>query len=139
MLREKQVLEANELFYKAFNSNDLDLMKEVWRRDDPSALCVHPGWQALKGYEAILRSWSDIFKNSGSLEIKLSDVKAVASTDLAWVSCTENLFSIMSEGVQVSRVHATNLFKLVNDQWRMIVHHASSVPGAPDESSLGAN
>ena len=125
---QEEAKQANERFYEAFNKQNLPLMKEVWSSDG-IVHCIHPGWILLRGHTSILKSWSDIFENTDNLEIKLSDVEVEGSGDLAWVSCQENLFSIHAAGVQASKVHATNLFKKVKGQLKMIQHHASSLPG----------
>lgn len=132
MLNEQKVLEANEKFYNAFNSRDLELMKDVWL-EVPSATCLHPGWHLLKGYGPIIQSWDNIFQSGGNQDIKLSDVEVTASQDLAWVSCRENLFSITASGVQLSGIHATNVFRLTNGAWKMLLHHASTIPSLPSE------
>lgn len=122
-----QVLTANDMFYEAFNKQDLDAMKRVWL-DDLSAVCIHPGWPVLYGFDSIIQSWRDIFEHTDHLEIRLSNVQTVLSDGLAWVSCQENLFSIHMAGVQTSQVHATNLFQKMDGRWKMILHHAASVP-----------
>ncbi|CAI2717714.1 nuclear transport factor 2 family protein [Nitrospina watsonii] len=121
------ILEANNAFYEAFNKQDLDAMKALWQ-DDGAAVCIHPGWPVLRGYTPIIQSWKDIFDNTDHMEIRLSDVGVLVTGDLAWVGCQENLFSIHMAGVQTSHVHATNLFRSVNGAWKMILHHAASVP-----------
>mgnify|MGYP002526086379 FL=1 len=102
-------------------------MKQVWRNGE-RVTCVHPGWPPLKGFEPILDSWEGIFKNSGNMEIQISDVRVLASEDLAWVSCIEKLYTIAESGVLASQVFATNLFHLEGDVWKMVMHHASPVP-----------
>ena len=129
-MSEKEVLKTNQRFYDAFNKNDIELMIGVWL-NDPISQCIHPGWDVLIGFENIMTSWQKIFAAAQDLEIKLSHVDVTASENLAWVTCQENLFSIVSNGVQLSKVHSTNLFKKVNDEWKMILHHASPVSGLP--------
>ena len=124
---EESVKQANENFYKAFNRRDIDLMKATWLNDSAS-VCIHPGWGPLKGYDPIIKSWSDIFQNSQNMEIRLSQVAITFSAGLAWVGCQENLTIITMDGVQSSHVHATNLFQLGDGQWRLVLHHASSTP-----------
>ena len=102
-------------------------MQQVWMRD-ASVTCIHPGWPVLRGFDPIIKSWQDIFEHTDHMEIKLSDVQVVAADDLVWVSCQENLFSIHQAGVQSSKVHATNLFKRVSGEWKMILHHAAAIP-----------
>ena len=129
-MSEKEVLKTNQRFYDAFNKNDIELMIGVWL-NDPISQCIHPGWDVLIGFENIMTSWQKIFAAAQDLEIKLSHVDVTASENIAWVTCQENLFSIVSSGVQLSKVHSTNLFKMVNGEWKMILHHASPVSGLP--------
>ena len=91
-------------------------------------ICVHPGWSPLNGFEPIMESWQGIFKNSGNMDIQVSDVTVTASEDLAWVSCVEKLYTIASNGVLASKVFSTNLFQLNEGSWKMIMHHASPMP-----------
>ena len=131
MINEEQALAANENFYKAFNARDLDAMKAVWSSRE-NVICVHPGWNPLNGFEPIMESWQGIFKNSGNMDIRTSDVKVTASEDLAWVSCVENLYTIAAHGVLASKIFSTNLFKLNDGSWKMIMHHASPMPSTPE-------
>jgi ketosteroid isomerase-like protein len=127
MINEQRARAANERFYAAFNSQSLETMRDVWL-DDVSSACVHPGWRTLQGFASIMESWSAIFENSGNMEVDVSDVSVAASEDLAWVSCLENVFTITPNGVQSSKVYATNIFRLVDGQWKMVLHHASHMP-----------
>jgi ketosteroid isomerase-like protein len=127
MTSEEQALKANEKFYEVFNKQDAEAMQQVWL-DDDSITCVHPGWDVLKGVETVMRSWKGIFQNSSPLDIRLSDVTAIVSGDLVWVSCQENLYVISPDGVMTSSVYATNIFQQVNGEWKMTLHHASPIP-----------
>ena len=127
MADEDSAITANEKFYKAFNARDLSAMKEIWSSHQ-NVTCVHPGWSPLNGFEPIIDSWQGIFKNSGNMDIQISDINILESKDLAWVSCVEKLYTIASHGVLASKVFSTNLFKLNKDGWKMIMHHASPMP-----------
>lgn len=135
---EQEVLDSNENFYQAFNRGDLNLMQSVWAQND-SVSCIHPGWEVLRGFDAILDSWEKIFVGSENLEIKLSDIKVTGSGGMIWVSCQENLFAMSMSGVQVSKVHATNLFERIEGQWKMVLHHASSVPQMSRQDQISTN
>ena len=130
--------ESNQKFYDAFNKKDLDFMARIWL-NDPKSQCIHPGWDVLNGFKPIIESWRRIFETGQDLEIKLSHVEAVVSENLAWIACQENLFSISTSGVQLSKVHATNIFKQIDDEWKMILHHASPVRGSPIEKQVNEN
>ena len=127
MIKEELAIAVNEKFYKAFNARDLDAMKSVWSSHG-NVTCVHPGWSPLNGFEPIMESWQGIFKNSGNMDIQVSDVTVTASEDLAWVSCVEKLYTIASNGVLASKVFSTNLFQINEGSWKMIMHHASPMP-----------
>jgi ketosteroid isomerase-like protein len=127
MINKDKAHSANENFYEAFNKRDIEAMKKVWGNDE-KVTCVHPGWPPLKGIDPVLKSWAGIFENSGDMEIRISDIQVLPSENLAWVSCTEKLFTIAESGVLASQVFATNLFHVEGDTWKMVMHHASPVP-----------
>ena len=56
---ERQILEANTAFYEAFKEKDIELMNDVWA-EEHDVICIHPGWQALCGREAIMSSFDRI-------------------------------------------------------------------------------
>lgn len=132
---QDSAITANEKFYKAFNARDLSAMKEIWSSHQ-NVTCVHPGWSPLNGFEPIIDSWQGIFKNSGNMDIQISDINMLTSNDLAWVSCVEKLYTIASHGVLASKVFSTNLFKLNQDGWKMIMHHASPLPSMPESEEV---
>ncbi|PYM89525.1 MAG: DUF4440 domain-containing protein [Candidatus Rokuibacteriota bacterium] len=131
---------ANAQFYQAFETLDLARMDLVWSHG-PHVKCVHPGWPILIGWEAVRSSWEAIFENTAEMRFTLSDVRSAAGGDLAWVTCTENIFSEIRGRLAVTSVLATNLFERGPDGWRMVHHHASHVLGGtpPDEAPETAN
>jgi ketosteroid isomerase-like protein len=131
MENEELVVTANESFYKAFNARDLGAMKTVWGSRG-KVTCVHPGWEPLNGFESIIESWQGIFKNSGNMDIQITDVSVTTSEGLAWVSCVEKLYTIATHGVLASKVFSTNLFQLNEGSWKMIMHHASPLPSSTE-------
>ena len=131
MKNEDSIIAANEGFYKAFNARDLDAMKNVWGSHE-KITCIHPGWVPLNGLESIIDSWEGIFKNSGNMDIQITDISVTTSESLAWISCVEKLYTIATHGVLASKVFSTNLFQLNEGNWEMIMHHASSLPSSPE-------
>ena len=121
-----EVEQANARFYQAFETLDLARMERVWAHDE-HVKCVHPGWPILIGWEAVRSSWATIFENTGEMRFTLSDVRASARSDLAWVTCTENIFSEVQGRLAVTSVLATNVFERGADGWRLVHHHASHV------------
>jgi ketosteroid isomerase-like protein len=124
---QQAVLEANAAFYTALNRGSLEAMTDIWFPAD-WAECVHPGWTAIRGWEAIRESWRLIFDGTARVAIAATDVRLRIIGDVAWASCLERIASADDDQIQTSLAHATNLFVRHDGQWRMVVHHASIVP-----------
>jgi len=121
------VTAANEGFYEAFMSLEIDRMDAVWAHHD-AVCCVHPGWEMLVGWPAVRQSWEMIFANTERMRFETADVRVRAQGDVAWVALTERLLS-SSGGVESGgEVVATNVFERAGDLWLMVNHHASPIP-----------
>jgi ketosteroid isomerase-like protein len=130
------VKRANERFYRAFESLDIQLMSAVWVHAE-RARCVHPGWELLEGWQTICQSWQAIFANTAYMHFVLTDVSVQVYDQVAWVTCTENLRDA-PDTMQVSRILATNVYEHVDDDWRIVHHHASPIlRPMPDLEGLG--
>lgn len=127
MSDEQPVREANKHFYMAMNALDIKEMDAVWANSD-AAVCVHPGREALIGYEQIRESWSAIFSSSDAMSIAAGNERVQFSGDVAWVTCTETISLMTEEGLAAAAAQATNIFRRINGRWRMILHHASPIP-----------
>jgi ketosteroid isomerase-like protein len=116
---------ANEQFYRAVTSLDVDAMSAVWEHGQDSR-CIHPGWEMIEGWELVRQSWEIIFNNTSSLVVEPSEVMVRVEGDMAWVCCLETITSTGETGSSLAR--ATNLFARTPEGWKMILHHASQVP-----------
>jgi ketosteroid isomerase-like protein len=119
---------ANAQFYRAFETLDIHEMDRVWAHGE-HVKCVHPGWPLLLGWTAVRASWETIFANTAEMSFTLSDVEVVSASELAWVTCTENILSEVRGRVTVTSVLATNVFARDVEGWRLVHHHASHVLG----------
>jgi ketosteroid isomerase-like protein len=126
------VEEANERFYRALENADLKEMSAVWLHAE-WVKCVHPGWDLIIGWEDIYQSWENIFSVPRGMRIAAADVEIQVEGDFALVSCHENIVLFLEQAsVPVSeKAAATNLFQRIGEEWRMVHHHASDVPAAP--------
>jgi len=122
------VVAANAAFYTALSLADFNLMERVWLAA-PEAVCIHPGWPALHGWNAISQSWREIFRNQGPLRIWPTEVRLRLYGQTAEVSCLENIDMNQVRGAGILQTRATNIFRLVTGAWKMLEHHATSVPG----------
>ena len=120
----KEVREANQNFYRAFESLKIEEMKAIWLNDERTT-CIHPGWEPIFGWDLVMESWETIFHNTKYMEFEIEEKSIIVSEDLAVVSCTENLVSANGEQVSNGRVLATNVFVKRDGKWCVLSHHAS--------------
>lgn len=111
---------ANSAFYEAFAAANLPQMKELWA-EVGAVFCCHPGWQPLHGREAVLRSWAELFANSGPMPISHHVLACDLLGEMGIVCCLE---SVSGHGFI-----ATNLFVRDGKLWRMVHHHAGPFAG----------
>ncbi|HZS44731.1 MAG TPA: nuclear transport factor 2 family protein [Blastocatellia bacterium] len=127
MISAKDVLDLNERFYRALEQNDLTAMEAIWSHDD-HVRCVHPGWAMLVGWEEVRKSWRDIFETDTTMKFVITDISSFSDGNLAWVTCTENITTISEAEMGVAAAQSTNIFRRIDGQWKMVIHHASPVP-----------
>lgn len=124
MSEHAAVLFANEAFYLAFSSRDMEAMDAVWSREHP-VTCLHPGWGALEGRDAVMKSWQSILSNPNSPAISCRTAVAHVIDSLAYVICYE----VLEGGYLI----ATNVFVHEGSAWRMIHHQAGATSAVPED------
>lgn len=123
----EQILAVNERFYQALGERDIELMKTVFVRD-VRAGCTHPGWIMLRGWEAIMQSWENVFDPEDQLHTNLHNITVDIKSDTAWVTCIQELTYIKRDPVMMNVSVSTNIFEKSESGWLMLIHHASPVP-----------
>jgi ketosteroid isomerase-like protein len=132
MSDETAVLAANAAYYRAFTGRDTAAMDRIWA--DDRVTCIHPGWPALVGREAILESYRQILGNPQQDRIEPRNELVMISGSVARVLCVEF--------VSGAALAATNLFRRIDGEWRMTHHQASPIatlveePDAPPSNRL---
>jgi ketosteroid isomerase-like protein len=119
MIDEDAILAANAAFYRAFNKADFAEMSRIWADGDVS--CIHPGWPALTGRQAVLDSFRNIFNAPERETIEHHENTVMVSGGVSWVLSVE----IISGAVLA--LAATNWFHRIDGKWRMIHHQASPI------------
>ena len=118
------VTQANLKFYEAFGTLDINEMDKIWEHSD-RVLCIHPGWPVLVGWERVRRSWEGIFLNTSLMHFNITGAQVVVQGDSAWISCIENITSVVDGRATNFAVQATNIFARGEDGWRVVHHHGS--------------
>lgn len=129
---KQEVAQANQEFYRAFESLKIEAMEKVWAKNT-DIQCGHPGWRVLRGWGPVMQSWKRIFENTPSMQFTLSDVKVEVRGEIAWVTLYENLNSTIQGQDYSAAILTTNIFERTPEGWRMILHHGSSVSQPPDQ------
>ena len=126
----EEIKAANQRFYDAFGALDIDLMESVWEPSE-RAMCVHPGWQPLVGWPLIRESWLGIFNNTTLMHFNLQYVNVAVKGDCGWVTCVENISTVVDGRASNFGALVTNIFvrESPGHAWKMIGHHASPSMG----------
>jgi ketosteroid isomerase-like protein len=133
---ELAVAAANQAFYDAFETRDLDVMAEVWDRSERASI-THPGWPTLHGWAKVAASWDAIFRGTPYIQFFLTGVRVHVEGDAAWVTLDESILQAYRgdpdsgtvEPSAGSTVAATNVFVRRDGRWLMVNHHGSPVAG----------
>lgn len=119
-VKKSKLLEANTRFYRAFIDGDFRAMEQLWATEDVS--CIHPGWPVLVGRPAVIDSWRDILKGSDRPPVQCRGMTPMIHQNEARVLCLEIVGELA--------LAATNQFRYVDGEWRMLHHQASLVGDA---------
>ena len=117
-MSEKDVLAANDAFYRAFNAKDMDAMDALWARSVEVG-CIHPGWNLLRGREPVMNSWQGILSNPAQPRIVSGGAEVSLLGDVAIVLCRE-----LVAGTPLA---ATNVFVREEGKWKIAHHHSGPV------------
>ena len=116
---------AEAAFYAAFASLNLQAMKSVWA-EGADCLCIHPASMPIAGYVAIMASWADILVGNQSVELQCEPISRLHGPD-SMVSTVYEHFKPAGVTAALAPVLATNVYRLLGGQWKLVVHHASPV------------
>ena len=125
---------AETAFYRAFMQRDIEAMMAVWAEDDDIS-CVHPQGARLAGVDAVRASWQAIFNHNAQFEFTIAALESFHDATLA-VHVVHEHISVGGNVPAQSPVTATNVYRLRDGGWRMVVHHASPGPVARAASTL---
>ena len=114
---------ANEAFYLAFEGMDFEAMAHLWsaRRE---VICLHPGWPALVGRDAVLESWRSILSNPRQGQVSFYSAQATLIGD---ESVAVVCYEMAGDHVMV----ATNIFSVEDEGLRMVLHQAGFCGNPP--------
>jgi ketosteroid isomerase-like protein len=121
-----EILAANVAFYRAFEKKDIEAMSAVWSQGTES-LCVHPGRNALRGWNAIRPSWEKIFQNTAYIEINIDIITTQINDNIAYIVLIENILQVLGGKRIEAQSMATNVFQHLGGKWYLVHHHGSPI------------
>jgi ketosteroid isomerase-like protein len=118
--------EAVELaFYTAFAAADVEAMAELWATGG-DVLCIHPAGLPISGHAEVLASWRGILGALPPLTLEFEPVGRFTDGDLV-VSTVFEHFRLSGAAESAPPVLATNVYRRIGGDWKMVAHHASPV------------
>lgn len=126
----KPVRRANDAFYAALNAmfdGDLAPMKKVWSHAD-DVTYLGPDGSFRVGWQATLKDWQKqaAMKLGGKVEPK--EIHIIVGRELAVVQNYEVGNNVVDGNQSKVKIRATNLYRMENDDWKMIGHHTDLLP-----------
>jgi len=126
----REVLVANQAFYRAFASRDFAGMEAMLATGVPVA-CIHPGWNVLRGRDLVLASWRSILSSPESPAVACANATAYPHGESAYVVCEEHI----ADAVLI----ATNVFVREHGEWKLVTTRpATSSPASPSRPARRA-
>src|SRR5687768_18310587 len=93
----KDIENANDKFYDAFENLSITMMESVWSHKD-DCICIHSGWEMIVGWIAIRKSWLTIFANTQNIKFTITNSKISLYREvIAVITCLENIEMILNE------------------------------------------
>lgn len=117
--------EAETAFYDAFSRASLNEMMRVWAEEE-TVVCIHPMGPRLQDTASIAASWRQIFSSGERMQIEIGERVVTSGASLATHSLVEHI--LLADGRRGS-VLATNVYRMSENGWRIVMHHGSPAGG----------
>jgi hypothetical protein len=152
------LMAVNAQFYRAFSTQDLRAMENVWLAHSPNTCLIHPSHPPIYGAKKISESWKrllgeeDDAPNASTLrscwiEPAHTQVSVLDGATMGIVVCEERVYArTFVRGHRrktelVNTLTATNVFRKINNSassssWKLVHHHSSSLPSVNNTSSI---
>jgi ketosteroid isomerase-like protein len=122
-----QVEAANQSFYKAFATENIDEMSQVWSHSSYVS-AIHPiSLDITVGWEGVKQTFVMVFGNYKNIVIVPKDIKVHVEGNVAWVMNHEEFQAMQGDKKVTLTSAAINIFVKTMGKWLM-VHHQATVP-----------
>lgn len=116
---EAAVLAANERFFDACRGRDLEGMAELWHTGKHTC-CIHSASRPVYGHDAIMESWSSVFRDKKRKEGKRTEQSVIVRDNIGRAVCCQ---TFKNGAVMV----VTNHFEHTMQGWKLCCHQAGVI------------
>ncbi len=128
---EQKLRNANDQFYAALNAmfiGNLEPMNDIWSHGG-DVTDMGPFGGRLEGWIAV----EEEFKKEAAMKlggkVVCKDLLVRVGTGMGYTVCTEEGQNMSADGKPVVvQFRATNIFRLENNQWKLVHHHTDPSP-----------
>ncbi|MBM4174589.1 MAG: nuclear transport factor 2 family protein [Ignavibacteria bacterium] len=135
---KNELIKLNEEFYSAFENLDIKKMETIWSNDD-NAVCIHPGWEIIIGWQKIKDSWQKIFASDSLLKFTIRNPRVNVFENGGVVTCVEEIFVSTRDRISQTFVASTNIFKEYDTGLKLVYHHSSPINSSDRNIELNYN
>jgi hypothetical protein len=111
-------------YYRAFNSHDLNLMRQNWDASDEVTM-YYPLGGIRRGWEEIGELYEQIFSGPAGVMVEFQDFAIQRFPDVCLVSGVERGVLRTLDRVLDFRIRTSRLFAWRGGRWRQMHHHGS--------------
>ncbi len=122
----KSAADAEDAYYDAIDESDLDKMMSVWD-DSPEIACLLPMRPLHQGTEAVRALLTPIFDPEHKIEISIHHLQWSEHHGIA-IHLLEEVVTLVAEGESQPPIYASNIYRLTDNGWRMLMHLNSPAP-----------
>jgi ketosteroid isomerase-like protein len=128
MSTEDDVRAVSDRFYSGLSRTDVAALPEIWSHGD-DVTTMHPMGGEQVGWEEVRASFEGAAGLMTDSHVDLVDQRIYAGADLAYETGIER-GSAKLAGQPIEFEHrVTNVYRLEDDQWKMIHHHTDLSAG----------
>lgn len=121
---EQSEIVALSKFYKAFNTQDMQLMELSWLNTDEISM-DNPIGGIRRGWEEIGNGYNKIFKGKAKVHVEFYDFSIHKTENMFFATGRERGY-FRTDKIEISlAIRTTRIFIKLNDKWRQIHHHGS--------------
>jgi ketosteroid isomerase-like protein len=124
------IKEADESFFEALETLDVEAIMECWAFDEPVSL-LFPGVDMAVGRKLVEAQWEIVVKYTRELKAMMKPVSTLRKGDLAFSFLTGTIVTTHGDETLSVEVYVTNVYRLEEREWKLVHHHMTPAPHQP--------